>query len=162
MIEDPFTRFEYRRRQRELERIQLTKRIAELNAEGERDAIAVAQLRAIYPNGFPASDEQAVEIGPVPDAIEPPPLPPSTAAEMQAAIGAFSVKEMALNILREAAPTGLSATQIKGKAFLRYRKHINPNTLTVSLVRLKPKVRCEKSYLVLCEAERKRRARCRK
>ena len=144
-MENPFSRFDERRRQREAKRLELNKQLAELNAEGEKDAIAVAQLRAVYPNGFPNDDGPPRSIDRRPaDAIESPPAPPATAAQAQnVAGGNLTVKEMALMVLRDAMPNGLTAAQIKGKAFLRFKKHINPNTLTVSLVRLKPKVKCE-------------------
>lgn len=137
-MENPFSRFEARRIARDAERMRLHKRIVELNAEGEKDAVAVEQLKQIYPDGFPSASDS-----PVPDAVEAPPTPPPTAAEMQKMASDMTVKDMALLILREAHPNGLTASQIKGKAFLKFRKHINSNTLTVSLVRLKPKVKCE-------------------
>lgn len=137
-MENPFTRFEERRRNREAKRLELNKQLAELNAEGEKDAIAVAQLRLVYPDGFPDSGLPAP-----PDAVEDAPPPPATAAQLQQRGGELTVKDMALAVLTDAWPSGLTASQIKGKAFLRYKKQINSNTLTVSLVRLKPEVRCE-------------------
>jgi hypothetical protein len=142
-MENPFSRFEDRRRERDAERMRLNKRLAELAADGEKDGIAVAQLKAIYPNGFPtaALDQDIDMIGA--DAIEAAPAPPARALEMQQRGGDATVKQMAEAILRDAHPNGLTASQIKGKAFLRFKKHLNPNTLTVSLVRLKPRVMCE-------------------
>lgn len=56
-------------------------------------------------------------------------------------------KEMILAVLKEAGPEGATAKQIRAKVFLRFKTHINPNTLTVSLVRFskgsEPKARCE-------------------
>jgi hypothetical protein len=60
------------------------------------------------------------------------------------------VKDMILSILKDAYPTGLTAAQIKGKAFLRYQEHINPNTLTVTLVRF-GKAKPGEQALVKCE-----------
>lgn len=122
--------------------MRLNKRLAELAAEGEKDGIAVAQLRAIYPEGFPADGGAQIDTVAA-DAIEAAPTPPATAAEMQQRGGDMTVKQMSELILKDAYPNGLTASQIKGKAFLRFKKHINPNTLTVSLVRLKPRVQCE-------------------
>jgi hypothetical protein len=143
-MENPFALFEERRRARDEERAALNKRLVSLNVEGERDAIAVQQLRVLYPNGWPAEAEADRREPPPADALEPAPSPPpSSVVQMQARGSEMTVKDMALTILRDAGPNGLTASQIKGKAMLRYKKQINSNTLTVSLVRLKPKVRCE-------------------
>lgn len=147
-IEDPFIRFAERRHQREDERLRLSRRLAELQAENDRDVIAVAQLKQLYPNGFPQSDEPSPQPQrPVPDAIEPPPPPPSTVVESQRRGSGLMAKDIILSILKDAGPDGIGAKQIRAKAFIRYKTHINPNTLTVSLVRFskgdQPKARCE-------------------
>lgn len=128
---------EDRRMKREAERNAMIKRSAALNAEAEKDSVA----KLVYLETLAAP--------PVPDAIEPAPPPPVYAAK-SADTGKLMVKDMILAVLRDAYPNGMTAEQIKGKAFLRYQQHINPNTLTVSLGRYsKPKegelrlARCE-------------------
>ena len=105
----------------------MAKRAIQLNAEGEEDSVA----KRVY--------LQTLSAPPVPDAVEAPPSPPRHATQ-SVETGKPMVKDMILTVLRDAHPNGLSAEQIKGKAFLRYQEHINPNTLTVSLGRYsKPK-----------------------
>jgi hypothetical protein len=147
-FENPFEALERRRIARDQERQRIMRRVAELNAEGEKDAITREVLQSLYPSGFPKAFIPAREPDTadpaVPDGFEPAPLPPETAAHKQATRGGeMTVKEMAVAVLQKAYPEGLSATQIKARAFLRFQKHINPNTLTVSLVRAKPRVKCD-------------------
>lgn len=128
---------EDRRMKREAERNAMIKRSAVLNAEAEADTVA----KRVYLETLTAR--------PVPDAIELAP-PPHVYAAKSADTDKLMVKEMILAVLRDAYPNGMTAEQIKGKAFLRFKQHINPNTLTVSLGRYsKPKegeprlARCE-------------------
>jgi len=46
------------------------------------------------------------------------------------------VKDVILAVLKEARG-GLTAKQIRGKAFLKFNAELNPNTLTVTLIRMK-------------------------
>ncbi|MBA2587742.1 MAG: hypothetical protein H0U98_03860 [Alphaproteobacteria bacterium] len=131
-MDDPFLlALEERRLKREAERTAWNKRAAQLNAEGEADAVA---KRVYLETVKPAS---AVKPSPKPDAVEP---APQATVEGGAAAEEIPVKDMILTVLRDAYPLGLTAKQIKGKAYMRFKKHINPNTLTVSLGRYsKPK-----------------------
>jgi hypothetical protein len=56
------------------------------------------------------------------------------------------VKDMLLVIVREAGPEGVSAEQIRARAQIKFGVDVNPNTLTVSLVRHRKdgKVKCDK------------------
>jgi hypothetical protein len=120
--EDPFDRLEARRMDRDRERMDLHKRIAQLNTEAEKDSIALQVLKEMYPDGWKAAQERS----PKPDGALPSPI--AKAATML-------FKDVILAILRDAAPGGLTANQIKAKAMLKYKVEINPNTLTVTLGR---------------------------
>jgi hypothetical protein len=130
-MENPFTRFEERRISREAERHRLRRRLVELESEGQKDVIAIEQLKAIYPEGFPAELKMA-RVAPQPDSIEP---APENLLTLSPRANKHSYKDVILSTLQDA-PAGLSAAQIKGRAFLKHQVHINPNTLTVTLVRL--------------------------
>lgn len=143
-------KFERRKQARAEERLRLSKRLAELNAEAERDDITVANLKVIFSKEVLAAAGEIIakELAP-PDAIEPGPSPPPTARDLRRPdkAGPYLVKDMVLAVIREAYPNGLTAKQIRGKAYLRFRQNINPNTLTVSLGRYskgpEPRARCE-------------------
>lgn len=139
MVHSPFLKFEERRQARNEERMRLSKRLGEIVREAEEDAVALKVLREMYPDGYPS------EPTPVDAAVELRGVSATGEARPVMALGAsviaikqeppIRVKDMILNILRDAAPTGLNAGQIKGKAMLRYKAQINSNTLTVSLCR---------------------------
>jgi len=135
-------KFDERKQRRERERFALNKRLVELNAEAERDEVTVNNLIAICSEHH----KDYVPNLTIPDAVEPAP-PPPTAAAVQMASNGMRVKDMVLAVVRDAYPQGLTAKQIKGKAFLRYKHDINPNTLTVTLVRYskgnEARVRCD-------------------
>ena len=125
---------EERRLKRDAERSAMVKRSAQLNAEADADAVA----KRVYLETIAASPSAPAAA--VPDDIEPSPAPPIFAAPVSDTTGKPMVKDMILSVLRDAYPHGLSAAQIKAKAYLRFKQHINPNTLTVSLGRYsKPK-----------------------
>lgn len=138
-MDDPFLlAIENRRIARDGERMAMNKRIAQLNAEADADAVAKRVYLEMKSAGLLADQQPAGDAkqAAMPDAVEPAP-----ATEVQAAEGTdLMVKDMILLVLKEAYPNGMTAAQIKGKAWLRFRKYINPNTLTVSLGRFsKPK-----------------------
>jgi hypothetical protein len=139
MVHNPFQKFEERRRARDEERMKLSKRMGEIVREAEEDAVALKVLHQMYPDGYPSeavgTANAGVEVKGVSATGE------ARSVALSASVVAIKqeppmlVKDMILNILRDAAPTGLNAAQIRGKAALRYKAQINPNTLTVSLCR---------------------------
>ena len=139
---DPFALFELRRQRRDEERLALRKRLAELDAEGTEDATAIRVLRQVYSAADKTLRDGKIVHGgqrAAPTNVSP----PAPAEKM-------SNKELCIAVLRDAAPNGMTAAQIKSKALLKYRRVINPNTLTVSLVRAsksrngnQAEVRCE-------------------
>src|SRR5665213_2927492 len=120
--EDPFALFEARRAKRDQERLSLRKRLAELEIEATEDTTAVTVLRKVYAKETQASAEASM-------------AQQFATAVREAQAKEVPTKELILAVLREATPAGMTAKQIKEKALLKYRRHINPNTLTVSLVR---------------------------
>lgn len=139
-IDDPFERFWQRRLMREHETKIIERRTAEIRQEDEADAIAVAQLRKIYPNGFPGGKPRQAE-------IQQPRELSTPVATAHASSAGIPVKDMILAILKGAYPDGLTAKQIKAKAAIKYGAALNPNTLTVTLVRYSklpvPCAKCE-------------------
>jgi len=140
--EDPFQRLDARRQSRERERLLIQKRLAEINAEDADDAVALRVLRNLYPDGF--SNHPQTDAPEKPEAVTP------DSASAKFAVRTLPVKTMLLSVLKDAFPGGLTAAQIKGKVWLKYKQEINPNTLTVSLVRASkqkgdepPRVRCD-------------------
>jgi hypothetical protein len=127
---------EDRRLKREAERMAMNKRMAQLNVDGEADAIA----KRVYLDMVKGGDIPAVQAepkAPTPDAIESAPAAPDTAPRRN---DGYMVKDMVLAVLRDAFPAGLNASEIKHRAYNRFKQHINPNTLTVTLGRYsKPK-----------------------
>lgn len=134
-MSNPFRLLEARRISRERERADLNKRLLELNRQAEDDETALRVLKGLYPDGF-ADDTNADE--------EPPP-PAGTLARIIHEQAVKNIKDKVLDVLRSSYPLGLNAAQIRAKAFLKYKEHLNPNTLTVSLVRFRKdgKVRIE-------------------
>lgn len=142
---DAIKRILDRRLQRRVERNNLEQRLAQLDKEDADDATALRVLRGLYPEG--------------PDPWSEPPAAARTQEPM--ATGRMSTKDAILAVLRDAYPNGLTAAQIKGKVFLKFRIALNPNTTTVSLVRFRkaaqPQVRIEGKtwFYVKDEAETK-------
>ncbi len=125
---------EERRRRRDAERMRLQKRIAELSREGEDDAIAAR----VYQDAMTSQTATAVAIAsdpatPKPDAVEASPY--KVVMMPRASVEAPKVKDMILAVLRDAYPNGLTAANIKGKVYLRFKEQINSNTTTVTLGR---------------------------
>jgi hypothetical protein len=144
--DDPIAILEARRIKREQERMEINKRLSQLNAEGEEDTIALRVLRRILSSNGDAEKTNAESLA---SRLSPVVNVSGSLAAMVQASGGMLVKDMIIAILRDAGPDGLTATQIKGRAALRYKANINPNTLTVSLVRAsKPKG--EQAPLVRC------------
>ena len=150
---DPFARLEERRARRDAERLSLTKRLHQLNQEAEEDAVAAKVLLKLYPEHVPAPAPQLPEKPSILDRLRAArtlaastPSPASVAATQDSGAG-LKLKDMILNVLREAYPNGLKAQQIRGKVQIKYRTDLNPNTLTVTLVRYSkgddPRARCE-------------------
>jgi hypothetical protein len=140
--QDPFALLEKRRQRRDEERLHLRKRLSELDAEAADDATALRVLKKAY-----EKEDEAPEPRTLPKAIH----------TVGATPGLFftpdadrPIKDLILAVLADAAPNGMTAAQIRDKAMLKYRRLINPNTLTVSLVRASkqrgtepPVVRCQ-------------------
>ena len=129
---DFVTKMIARREARDQERARLQKRLLEINREAEEDEIALR----VYQRIECGADEQGttgeqrntnLKRFLRPATVQTPTriLPPDV-----------RVKDMIFAVLRDA-KTGLTAKQIRGRAFLKFHTDINPNTLTVSLERLK-------------------------
>lgn len=132
---DPFKRLDDRRRERDRERMELNKRLAVLNQEADEDAIALKVLRKLYPeqpktpgNVILAHEFDRQRLSELPLAGERP------SGSLPRLIPA---KQLVLAVLREAYPEGLTAGQIGGRALVKHKRSINPNTLSVSLARHK-------------------------
>jgi hypothetical protein len=138
---DAIAQLEARRLKREAERLSLQRRLAELVIEGEQDAVALKVLRQLDPQ--PIANGASNE---APDRLHATGIttPPGTAASD------IPFKTMILSVLQAAYPNGLTAAQIKAKAVLKYKREINSNTLTVTLVRAS-KDKDDQKAVVRCE-----------
>lgn len=143
--DDPFHLFEERRLRRDKERLELRKRLAELDQEASEDAIAVKVLRNVY-----EKSASTKSVGPNSGVLVP---TGNSAVNIGDVYKDMPVKEVLLSILRESAPEGMTAAQIRQKAMLKYRRDINSNTLTVSLVRAS-KIKGDQPALVRCEGRK--------
>jgi len=128
---------EDRKRKRDAERLLLNKRLLELQADSEADIVARRVYEDMVKSGQWSPDRSDVPA--TPDEPKRTITYQLTGLSVQAAQAPMAqapmVKDIVLSILKEAYPVGLTAAQIKGKAFLKFKTHINPNTLTVTLGR---------------------------
>lgn len=144
--EDPFALLEKRRQQREQERLALRKRLAELDADAAEDQAVWKGLTKLY-----GSKESLGHVVAAAASVAAPNPAPATGLAARVEIGKdMLAKDMILTVLRDGAPSGMTAAQIKAKVVLKFGRHINPNTLTVTLVRAS-KQRGDEAPLVRCE-----------
>lgn len=138
---DAIAQLEARRLKREAERLSLQRRLAELVIEGEQDAVALKVLRQLdqKPIASAASNE-------APDRLSA----TATIAPSGTAVRDVPFKTMILAVLQTAYPQGLTAAQIKAKVMLKYKRDLNSNTLTVTLVRAS-KDKDDQKAIVRCE-----------
>jgi hypothetical protein len=127
---NPYELIERRVKARAEERLGLNKRLAQMNIEDDKDKIALEVLRDIM--GIERPAVLPVGLRYVGVAQE---LPLGSAVAIQQSAAQMSAKQMILSILKAAHPEGLVSKQIGGKAQLKYKAMINPNTLSVSLSR---------------------------
>lgn len=143
--EDPFALLEKRRLQREQERLALRKRLAELDADAFEDQTVLKGLTKLYGSKETLGHVVAAAAA----ASAPKPVSAALVARTEAGKD-MMYKDMILAVLRDGEPSGMTAAQIRAKAVLRFGKHINPNTLTVTLVRAS-KQRGNEAAQVRCE-----------
>lgn len=123
---DPFALLDERRQRREQERMQIMKRLAQINVEGEEDEVARKVLTRIYPDG--------------PDKVSPPkagaPETDANTSELKQTNSAgMTASEACLEVVKGAYPNGLTTQQVVSKLFLRFRSQATSNTVRVSMRR---------------------------
>ncbi len=123
---DFLARMDQRKSARDAERSRLNKRLLEINREAEEDEIATRVYRKV--GAEPSAAEKPIQ------ALSA--LPTNSAEVRPAQPKGMKVKEAILAVLKDARG-GLTAKQIRGRAFLKCNAELNPNTLTVTLIRMK-------------------------
>jgi hypothetical protein len=138
MSDDPFTLLDERRRKRESERMAINKRLSQMNAEGEQDDVARKVLLQMYPNGF--SGATGVDTG---NGLFAPAQPRFSLHDTNSKPDktTTSASEMALEVVKDAYPDGLAQEQIAAKIFLRYRATVSENTVRVSMIRHRARIK---------------------
>jgi len=145
LYEDPFALLEKRRQQREQERLALRKRLAELDADAADDQAVLRGLSKLY-----GSKETLGHVVAAAASVVAPKQGSPALVERVEAGKDMQIKDMVLAVLRDGERSGMTAAQIKAKVLLKYGRHINPNTLTVTLVRAS-KRRGDEAAQVRCE-----------